>query len=133
MRSIALVFAITMITAPAQNSSLDPPTVLSDTNGYDIGPYINTVATRVRLNWYSIIPAAIKGEKGRAVVTFNIMRDGKVQEVRVVESAGNETLARAAVGAITVSSPFSALPSAFKLECITLQFSFLYNIKDENR
>jgi TonB family protein len=89
---------------------------------------------RVRQNWYSLMPQiARKGEKGRVVVTFTIVRNGTVQDPRVRLSSGNDVLDRAAFGAVTSSSPFAALPADFKGEQIVLQLSFSYNLKSEER
>src|SRR5262245_19179336 len=126
--AFALALAMSAITASAQDSSTDIPTILSDTKGYDFGPYIHNVLTRVRQNWYALVPEVVlKGQKGRAVVVFTIVRDGKAQDLRLVASAGHQALDRAATGAIETSSPFAPLPTEFKGDRIVLQLPFLYN------
>jgi TonB family protein len=94
---------------------------------------MTAVITRVRYNWYSLMPEiARKGEKGRVVVTFTIVRDGKVQDLQVRLSSGNNALDRAASGAIVASSPFPALATDFKGEQLVLEIPFLYNIKSQS-
>jgi TonB family protein len=130
MKLVAFILALAMSasSAPVQDSSIDVPTILSDTQGYDFARYMTALITRVRYNWYSIMPeVARKGEKGRAVVVFTIVRDGKVQDLRLLASSGNRVLDRAATGAIQISSPFAVLPSEFKGDRITLQLPFEYN------
>ena len=132
----ALLWLTLVLIAPAQgaDSSMDAPLVLSDTQGYDVGRYLSAVTNKVRLNWFSVMPeAARKGEKGRVVVLFTIMRDGKVTDQSVVLSSGNQTLDRAALAAVELSSPFVALPADFKPERMVLRYSFRYNIKAEER
>jgi TonB family protein len=125
--------ALSAISAPVQDSWIDIPTILSDTQGYDFGPYLNSLMTRVRQNWYAVIPEiAIKGLKGRVVVIFTIVRDGKVQDLRLIPS-GNQDLDRAATKAIEASNPFAALPPNFKGDRIVLQLSFLYNLPAGDR
>ena len=136
MRSVAFVLALAMsaITAPVQNSSLDNSTILSDTQGYNFGPYMNSLFNRVRQNWYAVMPEiAVKGQKGRAVVKFTIVRDGKVKDLQLVLSAGDQALDNAAQAAIKVSSPLPPLPEGFKGDQIVLQLSFLYNLKGADR
>lgn len=112
------------------NFSTEEPTILSDTRGYDFGPYMNQVVNRVRVNWYSLIPEVARlGRKGRVVILFTIVENGAIQDLRLVANSGTEPLDRAAIGAITASNPFPRLPSNFDGDHLVLQFTFLYNIR----
>jgi len=115
--------------APAQGNTFSlQPTVLSDLQGFDIGPYINAVMSRVRTNWFAAMPeAARRGQQGRVVVGFTIARDGTVRDLRVVLAAEDIMLTNGARAAIQLSSPFPAQPAAFKGEQIILNVSFVYN------
>ena len=112
------------------NFSTDEPTILSDTRGYDFGPYMNQVINRVRINWYSLIPemARLGQLRGRTVVTFTIRKDGGVVDLNLVANSGAVSLDRAAAAAIQTSNPFPRLPDDFDDDHIVLQFSFLYNM-----
>ncbi len=113
------------------NFSTEEPTILSDTRGYDFGPYMNQVVNRVRVNWYSLIPEIARlGKKGRVVIIFTIAESGTIQDIRLVANSGTEPLDRAAMGAISASNPFAKLPANFDGDRIVLQFTFLYNIYD---
>jgi TonB family protein len=112
------------------NFSTEEPTILSDTKGYDFGPYMNQVVNRVRYNWYSLIPESARlGKKGRVVITFMITHNGSVQDVQLRANSGADPLDRAALGAITASNPFAQLPQGFDGDHLVLQFTFLYNIR----
>jgi len=112
------------------NFSTEEPTILSDTRGYDFGPYMNQVVNRVRVNWYNLIPEAARlGKKGRVVIVFTIRQDGNIQNNRIVANSGTDPLDRAAFGAITLSNPFPRLPAGFDGDHLDLQFTFLYNIR----
>jgi TonB family protein len=112
------------------NFSTEEPTILSDTRGYDFGPYMNQVVNRVRLNWYSLIPEVARlGRKGRVVIIFTITRTGAITDLRVVANSGTDPLDRAATGSITASNPFPTLPPNFDGDHIVLQFTFLYNLR----
>jgi TonB family protein len=112
------------------NFSTEEPTILSDTRGYDFGPYMNQVVNRVRVNWYSLIPEVARlGKKGRVVIIFTIAENGTVQDLRLVANSGTEPLDRAATGALTASNPFQKLPAGFDGNHLVLQFTFLYNIR----
>ncbi len=112
------------------NFSTEEPTILSDTRGYDFGPYMNQVVNRVRVNWYSLIPEIARlGKKGRVVIIFTITASGGIQDLRLVANSGTEPLDRAAMGSITASNPFAKLPPGYDGDHLVLQFTFLYNIR----
>jgi TonB family protein len=116
------------------NFSTEDPTILSDTRGYDFGPYMNQVINRVRVNWYTLIPEIARlGKKGRVVIIFTIIKSGGIDDLRLVANSGTEPLDRAAMGSITASNPFARLPANFDGDHLTLQFTFLYNIFDGHR
>ncbi len=107
------------------------PTILSDTQGVDFGPYLSRILFTVRRNWYAVIPEAARlGQKGRVVIRFHILRDGSVPppEPVLFSTSGADPLDRAALSAIHASSPFPPLPEAFSGPYILLQFTFLYNL-----
>jgi TonB family protein len=136
LRLVALGVALLLLSLQvhAQDASTDEPLILSDTLGYDFGPYMRGVVNRVRQNWFVLIPEiARRGEKGRVVVIFTITRPGLIRDMRMNLSSGNDALDRAAVGAIASSNPFAALPSEFKGDQLALQFTFLYNDKSEEK
>ena len=128
-----VLIAVSVATAQDTISSVDPPTILSDTHGYDLSRYMGELIKRVRINWNSVIPElARRGEKGgRVVIIFTIVQDGKVQDLRLVVSSNVAALDRAAAAAIRLSEPFSPLPSDFKGDRLLLEFPFRYNIESE--
>src|SRR5205085_1425650 len=112
------------------NFSTEEPTILSDTKGYDFGPYMNQVVNRVRINWYTLIPEVARlGKKGRVIIIFTITKNGTIDDIRLVANSGTEPLDRAAMGSITASNPFARLPAGFDGDRLVLQFTFLYNIR----
>jgi TonB family protein len=110
--------------------STEEPKILSDTKGYDFGPYMNQVVNRVRYNWYANIPEIARfGKKGKVVIIFTIMHNGNIDNARIVGNSGTEPLDRAAFASITLSNPFPRLPAGFDGDHLDLQFTFLYNIR----
>jgi TonB family protein len=110
--------------------STEEPTILSDTRGYDFGPYMNQVVNRVRYNWYSLIPEAARFRqlRGRVVIIFTITKSGTVTNERIVADSGSEPLDRAALSSILASNPFPPIPNDFAGDNLVLQFTFLYNV-----
>ena len=105
--------------------------MLTPTQGVDFNDYLARVVSRVKLNWYSVMPESVYlGEKGRVILQFKIMSNGNVPdaEPQLMSSSGKEPLDRAAYSSIRTSSPFEPLPPAFSGPFIELRFIFLYNL-----
>ena len=112
------------------NFSVEEPTILSDTHGVDFGIWLRLIYFRVRDNWYSVIPELIRsGTKGKVVVIFDVRHNGLIENLQVVRSSGLSPYDRAAESSLKLSEPFPNFPTAFKGEFITLQFSYLYNMR----
>jgi TonB family protein len=111
--------------------STEEPTILSDTRGYDFGPYMNQVVNRVRVNWYSLIPEAarLRQVRGRVVIIFTITKNGNVEGQRIVANSEYQSLDNAAIGSIMASNPFPRIPDDFEGNSLVLQFTFLYNMQ----
>jgi TonB family protein len=108
------------------------PIILSDTQGFDFGPYLARIVSVVRRNWYALIPqAARSGEKGRVAIVFEILKDGSVPQLRLVASSGSDLLDRAALGGVRASAPFPLLPAEFAGKHLVVEFTFLYNLREQ--
>ena len=101
--------------------------VLSDMQGVDFGPYLQLVLSRVRENWYGLIPDSVKPKKGNLAIEFAITKDGQVADMRLVAKSGDIALDRPAWGSITASNPFPPLPSEFTGPFLALRVRFCYN------
>jgi protein TonB len=105
--------------------------LLSDPRGIDFKPYLIQILTAVRRNWLSIIPESARmGRRGRVLIQFAIDRTGGVPKLVIAEGAGagNDTLDRAAVSAISASYPFPPLPADYNGDQIRVQLAFSYNL-----
>jgi TonB family protein len=101
--------------------------ILSDTQGVDFGPYLQRILQDVRQNWYDLIPESAEMKKGKLAIEFAITKDGKVADMRLVATSGDEALDRAAWGGIAASNPFPPLPQQFNGQYLALRFRFYYN------
>lgn len=110
--------------------------LLTPTDGVDFTNYFQRLLASVKRNWYAIIPESARmGDKGKVVIQFRIQTNGTVSYPEpmvatsgLVATSGKEPLDRAAMGAISASSPFEPLPSAYTRPYIELRFTFLYNL-----
>jgi TonB family protein len=114
------------IDRPAHGRQFGNAEVLSDTNGWDYGPYLERILQDIRENWYHLIPESAEMKKGKLAVDFAIMRDGHVQGLMVKMSSGDVALDRPAYGSITASDPFPPLPPEFTGPYLELRIRFYY-------
>ena len=101
-----------------------------DTKGYEWGPYAAEMIRKIKRNW-EIPKLAHYGMKGRLVVRFFLMKDGRVEGLRLLVSSGVPPFDNASMQAIRNSSPFRALPPDFPNPREGVTITFLYNIRPE--
>ena len=97
---------------------------LSDVDGADFNPYMNTMYRTIKKNWH---PTENSGA-GEVVISYKIKRDGTIIEPKVVSST-NKALNQSAIEAIEKSSPLQPLPKKCKKDLIEVSFTFNYNLK----
>ena len=113
---------------PGEKSAVD---VLSNTEGWNYGPYLQRVIEETKQAWYPLIPEEAQppiDKQGEVAIEFIINRDGSVTGMELVGPSGDVALDRAAWGGITGASPFPPLPQAYRGKNLKLLFHFMYNI-----
>jgi protein TonB len=96
-----------------------------DPQGADFTLWIQHFKGEVYRNWILPQPALL-GMRGHVDLEFTVERDGTMTNLRLVKSAGNAALDRAARNAL-LGSRFLALPDDFAPPRVTMQVSFFYN------
>ena len=96
-----------------------------DTKGVEFGPWLRRFVAQVRHNWF--IPQAAMTFHGHCVLTFNIHRDGTITDVQVIQPSEIDGFNKAAVGAITGSSPTEPLPPEYPSDKAFFTVTFYYN------
>lgn len=86
---------------------------------------------KIKRNW-EIPKLAHYGLKGRLVVRFYLMRDGRVEGLRLLVSSGIPPYDNASLQAIRNSSPFRALPADFPNPREGVTITFLYNVRPDD-
>ena len=86
--------------------------------------YVDAVRTRVSSNWLqSTIEPSIRFAP-RAVVTFDILRNGSITNVQILRSSGNASVDNSAVRAILGSNPVQPLPNEYSGNRVSVEFWF---------
>jgi protein TonB len=103
--------------------------LLSDPLGVDFTAYLTQVRAAVLRYWKSVWPESARmGRSGRVSIQLSIDRTGMVPKLAIASSSGVDALDRAAVAAVSGSTPFPALPREYKGEVIKIQLNFDYNM-----
>ena len=105
---------MTAPTPPSQHSGLNGGVdVLSDTMGWDYGPYVQRVIWDTEHAWWPIIPESARpplDKQGKVMIRFKIYPDGSVHDMILEGPSGDVALDRAAWAGITGASPFPPIP-----------------------
>jgi protein TonB len=100
-----------------------------DPEGADFTAWINHFKNEVYRNW--IIPqGALLGVRGHVDLAFTVERDGRLTNLRLLKSAGNPALDRAAENAL-LASLLHPLPADFAPERVTMEVTFYYGAGPE--
>ncbi|HEV2351860.1 MAG TPA: energy transducer TonB [Terriglobia bacterium] len=92
--------------------------------GARYGWYVSAVRTRISTNWLlsTISPSILTAP--RVYLTFDILRDGSVENVQITQSSGVPEVDRSALRAVLASNPLGALPSDFSGNKVSVNFFF---------
>jgi len=86
--------------------------------------YVDAVRNRVSSNWLqSTIDPSVRFAP-RAVVAFDILRDGSIANVQIEHSSGNASVDNSAVRAILSSTPLQRLPNEYNGAKVSVEFWF---------
>lgn len=90
----------------------------------DYKAYMNYVQKRIEHNWY---PQHLQ-KSNKAIVEFEVNRDGSVKRIKIIESSGDKYSDQAAIQAVKWATPLPALPASTKDPSVTVHFDFQYNV-----
>jgi len=90
------------------------------------GWYIAAAKRRVAPNWNTLFldPAVRSSRTLHCVISFTILRDGTIKNLRVEQSSGNSSWDTSGLRAIQSSSPFPPLPSDWKPPDVSVLWDF---------
>jgi colicin import membrane protein len=97
-------------------------TISLDVSDFPFTYYLRQVQAKISERWAPPRASAAGGE--RAVILFEIGRDGQIREPAVERSSGNAIYDQSAVRAVMEASPFPPLPPEFKAPSLKVHFGF---------
>jgi TonB family protein len=105
-----------------------------ETQWFDWGDYAESMVSKIRINWYGIMPDLIRtGLKGVVTIRFTIHRDGHITDITILKSSGVPPYDNAAQKALEASSPLKQLPADFPKDSERVTAMFYYNMEIPGR
>lgn len=91
------------------------------TLGTRFGAYVNIMRQRIADKWNT---SGMNNDGRRVLITFSILRDGRVQDVRVAQTSGNYSLDSSAQRAVLEANPLPPLPPGFEKDSAQVELWF---------
>ena len=110
---------------PTGGPNANDPAISFDSKGVDFGPWLTRFVAQVKRNW--LIPYAAMTMRGRVVLTFNVHRNGRISDLKVVQGSDIAAFNTAAFQALVQSNPTLALPANYPDDVCEFKVTFFYN------
>lgn len=88
--------------------------------------YVTAVQQRVSREWLQSSVDPSLSWAPRVTVTFDILRDGTVTNVQLIQSSNNRSLDSSAIRAVQSAGPLLPLPAAYSGSRVSVEFYFDY-------
>lgn len=95
--------------------------------------YLETVRKKIEKNKKYPLSAMNYNIEGRSGVKFNILIDGKLEDVKIIDSSGSEILDQAALDSVYSSAPFPSIPPDIDMERIEVVVYIVFKISQFGR
>lgn len=95
--------------------------------------YLETIRKKIENNKKYPLSAMNYNIEGRSGVKFNILIDGKLEDVKIIDSSGSEILDQAALDSVYSSAPFPPIPPNIDLERIEVVVYIVFKISQFGR
>jgi len=102
--------------------------LIINTKEFKYWSYLQKMKQKIELVWEYPEYARIRGIGGQLKINFSIGRDGKIEQVYLVDSSGVKVLDDAALKALRDASPFSPFPDTWDISRLNIEGTFIYQI-----
>jgi len=111
-----------------QSAKLEPP---QDTRQTVYTIYLDQVKENIVRAWRYPEQASEEREEGKVDVEFTIRKDGRLLNVRILQSSGFSSLDREAIRAVGAASPFKPIPDQMGVPKLPIRFTFNYTLSNQ--
>ncbi|MDE0331559.1 MAG: TonB family protein [Nitrospinae bacterium] len=97
-------------------------TISLDTQDFRYAAYFAHIKRRIQNTW--IWPVVAQKNRGELLLRFKLRKNGTLEEVRLIKSAGVRILDDLAMAAVTKAAPFEPFPEGLERKSITATFVY---------
>ena len=97
-------------------------TISLDTRDFRYASYFAHIKRRIQNAW--IWPAEAQLNRGELLLRFKLRKNGTLEEVHLIKSAGIRILDDLAMAAVTKAAPFDPFPEGLERKSITATFVY---------
>ncbi len=91
--------------------------------------YMKNIQVKIKSNWE---PDKTADKSASVVMSYKIDKNGNLKSFQILKSSGSQQLDDSAVKALKKSAPFEPLPKSYSGDDIDVQFTFDYNVVEQN-
>lgn len=113
---------------PDKNAFADRPPSLAAQADINFGPYMSALQRKIKRSWKP--PRG--SESNRIVVTFSVVSDGSLSDLKLLQASGDPEANLAAMQAVSRAAPFDPLPPG-SAPTVEIEFTFDYNVFQRSR
>lgn len=113
---------------PGQNPYGNRPPSVAAQADVNFGPYMSALQRKIKRAWRP--PRG--SESNRIVVTFVVLKNGRLSDLKIIVSSPNPEANMAALKAVSAASPFDPLPAGSG-DSVDIEFTFDYNVFQKQR
>lgn len=113
---------------PGPNSYSDRPPSIAAQADLNFGPYMSALQRAIKRAWKP--PRGT--ESNRIVVTFTVLANGRLSDLRVIQESADPEANLAAMEAVNRAAPFDPLPPGAG-DSVDIEFTFDYNVFQKSR
>lgn len=112
--------------AKVDQDAQDSEVVSLDTRDFRYISYFAHIKRKIELSWTYPEEAARAGVYGELMVRFTLLRNGTLEEVRLIRSSGSRILDEEALRAIKFANPYNPFPRRIKKNRLQINAVFSY-------
>jgi TonB family protein len=113
---------------PGQNPYGNRPPSVAAQADINFGPYMSALQRKIKRSWKP--PRG--SESNRIVVTFVVLKNGRLADLKIIVSSPDPEANTAALKAVGAASPFDPLPPGSG-DSVDIEFTFDYNVFQRQR
>lgn len=102
--------------------------ISSEQNEEAMLKFEDRIKFQIQKNKYYPEIAKKLGIEGKVGISFDLLKDGQVEDIRILESSGNKILDSEAVNTIKKCIPFEKIPDYYNLNKMNLQVKIIYKL-----